>query len=109
MDIQKTDARSYTLSHDGYTIRVLNTGRGWAVIGDTPPMLMGKFVGIDAVAKAFTAYTVDARDKAAALKNPLIDSPEVDGKGTILDPNLRFGIPPTRRPPAVTPPTRIPF
>ena len=109
MEIQKTDAKSYTLTHDGHTIRVLNMGRGWVVIGDTPPMLMGKFLGIDAVAKAFTAYAVQVRDRAAELENPLIDSPEIDGKGTILDPNLRFGVPPTRRPFPVTPPKRIPF
>ena len=95
MEITKRD-NAYVLQQDGITITALNTGRGCAVIGDTPPALMGKFTGIDAVKTAFERHLSALRDAAAKTTNPLIDS-DVPLEGTILDPVLRFG-PPPRRP-----------
>lgn len=104
MKITKRDLQTYLLEEDGFTITALNTGRGWAVIGDTPAMLMGKFISIDSVKQAFERYLIVLKDKRALSENPLVASPEIDGKGTILDPNLKFGPPPSRR---VTPPVAL--
>lgn len=96
MEITKQDANSYVLQSEGIKITTLNTGRGWAVIGDTPPALMGKFTSVDAVKTAFERHLSILRDKAAIADNPLTDV-EVTLRGTILDPDLRFGPPPTRK------------
>lgn len=95
MEITKRD-HSYVLQADGITITALNTGRGWAVIGDTPPALMGKFISIDNIKTAFERYLSALKDAEAAKINPLIDV-DIPLEGTILDPDLRFGPPPTRR------------
>lgn len=95
MEITKRE-NAYVLQQDGITITTLNTGRGWAVIGDTPPALMGKFISVDAVKKAFEGYLGIIRDKKALAENPLTDV-EIPLEGTILDPDLKYGPPPTRK------------
>lgn len=94
MEITKRD-NSYILQQDGITITALNTGRGWAVIGDTPPALMGKFQGIDAIKTAFERHLSTLRDSLSKEDNPLIDE-DIPLEGTILDPTLRYGPPPRR-------------
>lgn len=96
--VTRTDNGHYTFEFGSIVLRVHRRGaRGWA-FSNAPSPLLGVFSNIDLAKQAFSRY-VDAEE---IKNNPLIDDDVDRSKGTVLDPALRFGPPPRRRPDPMT-------
>jgi len=107
MDFRKINETTYEMTDEGYTIRIMKRGsRGFSVI-NSPPLLCGTFTTLDGVKVAFLRHLSKIADTAAIEANPLINEPPIDFKGTILDPDLKYGPRPVRS--KIDPPKEIPF